>query len=340
MTGNGFLGIGPYRTANRAFLAPMAGITDPPLRRMALRFGAGLVVSEMIASEWLAEGDADARLRIEGKDAGLHVVQLAGCEARWLVEGARIAEGAGAHVIDLNMGCPAKRVTAGEAGAALLRDPRQALRLIESVVGAVKIPVTLKMRLGWDERAIVAPELARRAEAAGIALVTVHGRTRAQFYQGRADWSAIGRVKSEIKIPLVANGDLTSYEDATAILQASSADAVMVGRAARGRPWFVGQIGHFLETGERRPDPTWAVQRDVLLELCEGWLAHYGRVRGLREARKHIGWALEAAAHRLADAAAQWSKTWRARLLSEPEPVAVVYGIREAFDDLGWKAAA
>jgi nifR3 family TIM-barrel protein len=294
----------------------------------------------MIASEWLADGDPAARLRLEGEGAALHVVQLAGCEARWLVEGARIAEAAGAHIIDLNMGCPAKRVTAGEAGAALLRDPNQALRLIESVVGAVAIPVTLKMRLGWDDHSIVAPELARRAESAGIAMITVHGRTRAQFYQGRADWRAIARVKSEISIPLVANGDLTSYDDATAMLSASGADAVMIGRAARGRPWFVGQIGHYLDTGERRPDPSWSVQRDVLLELCEDWLAHYGRVRGLREARKHIGWALEAAAQRLAVAAVQWTKTWRARLLSELEPAAVAGGIREAFDDLGWKVAA
>jgi len=340
MAGKEFLEIGSHRTVNRALLAPMAGITDQPFRQMALRFGAGLVVSEMIASEWLADGDPAARLRLEGEGAGLHVVQLAGCEARWLAEGARIAESAGARVIDLNMGCPAKRVTAGEAGAALLRDPSQALRLIESVVGAVNVPVTLKMRLGWDEHSIVAPELARRAEGAGIAMITVHGRTRAQFYQGHADWRAIARVKSAINIPLVANGDLASFDDATAMLSASGADGVMIGRAARGRPWFVGQIGHFLATGERRPDPSWSVQRDVLLDLCEGWLSHYGRLRGLREARKHVGWALEAAAQRLAEAATQWTKQWRARLLSEADPAAVASGIRDAFDDLGWKVAA
>jgi len=340
MPDNGLVAIGPYRMANRAFLAPMAGITDLPFRRMALRFGAGLVVSEMIASEWLAEGDAAAQLRAEGEGAGVHVVQLAGCEPRWLAEGARIAESAGAQIIDINMGCPAKRVTAGEAGAALLRDPDQALRLIETVVGAVRVPVTVKMRLGWDARSIVAPEVARRAEAAGIAAISVHGRTRAQFYDGKSDWSAIGRVKANVDIPLVANGDLCSYDDALAMREVSGADAVMIGRAARGRPWFVGQIGHFLATGEKRADPTLAVQRDALIELHEAWLAHYGRARGLREARKHIGWALEAAAGHCVEIARSWAKEWRARLLVEMEPARIARGIRDAFDEFGWKVAA
>jgi tRNA-dihydrouridine synthase B len=340
MSGNEFVAIGPYRLANRAFLAPMAGITDLPFRRMATRFGAGFVVSEMIASEWLAEGDPAAQLRVEGEGVGLHVVQLAGCEARWLAEGARIAERAGAHIIDINMGCPAKRVTAGEAGSALLRNPDHALRLIEAVVGAVNVPVTLKMRLGWDEHSIVAPEIARRAEAAGVALISVHGRTRAQFYQGRADWNAIANVKAAMNIPLAANGDLASYDDASAMRKTSGADAVMIGRAARGRPWFVGQVGNFLATGERPADPPLALQRDVLIELYEAWLSHYGRVRGAREARKHIGWALEAAAARFVESARGWVKEWRARLLAEMEPVRVARGIQDAFDDIGWKVAA
>jgi len=305
-----------------------------------MRFGAGLVVSEMIASEWLADGDPAARLRVEGEGAGLHVVQLAGCEARWLAEGARIAEHVGASIIDINMGCPAKRVTTGEAGAALLRNLDHALSLIEAVVGAVGIPVTLKMRLGWDEHSIVAPELARRAEAAGVALISVHGRTRAQFYEGRADWNAIARVKAAVNIPLAANGDLARYEDATEILAASRADAVMIGRAARGRPWFVGQIGHFLTSGEKLAEPPLAVQRDVLIELYEGWLSHYGRARGLREARKHIGWALEAAAARFIETTRGWTKEWRARLLAETEPSQVTRGIHDAYDDIGWKVAA
>ncbi|MEX0589830.1 MAG: tRNA dihydrouridine synthase DusB [Xanthobacteraceae bacterium] len=333
------LDIGPHQLPNRALLAPMAGITDLPFRRIASRFGAGLVVSEMIASEQLAERNPGAALRVEGEGVGLHVVQLAGCEARWLAEGARIAEDAGADIIDINMGCPAKHVTSGQAGAALLRDLDHATSLIETTIAAARVPVTLKMRLGWDEQSIVPPELARRAEAAGVAMVTVHGRTRAQFYQGGADWHAISRVKSAVKIPVVANGDLTNFEDAIAMLAASDADAVMVGRAARGRPWFAGQVGKFLATGKEPADPPLDVQRDVLIELYESWLTHSGKARGVREARKHIGWALESAAASLGRTAA-WAKGWRAGLLAETDPTLVLRGIGDAYDDLGWRAAA
>jgi nifR3 family TIM-barrel protein len=317
----------------------MAGITDLPFRRMAARFGAGLVVSEMIASEQLADGNPAASLKVEGEGVGLHVVQLAGCEAHWLGLGARIAESAGADIIDINMGCPAKQVTSGQAGAALLRDVDQAERLIEATIAAVKVPVTLKIRLGWDEQSIVAPEVARRAEAAGVAMIAVHGRTRAQFYQGNADWNAIRAVKDAVKIPVVANGDLTTIEDAQAMLAASGADAVMIGRAARGRPWFPGQVGAYLETGNVTADPLLAVQRDTLLELYDSWLLHSGRSRGMREARKHVGWALEAAAASLGRTAA-WAKGWRAALLSESDPSLVLRGIGDAFDDLGWRTAA
>jgi nifR3 family TIM-barrel protein len=333
------LAVGPLSLTNRALLAPMAGITDLPFRRIAKRFGTALVVSEMIASEQLAEGDPCAVLRAEGEGVGFHVVQLAGCEARWLAEGARIAEAAGAAVVDINMGCPAKHVTSGQAGAALLRDVDRATRLLNAVIRAVPLPVTLKMRLGWDEQSIVAPELACRAEAAGVAMITVHGRTRSQFYQGKADWRAIGRVKAAVKVPVVANGDISCLDDAVDMLTQSGADAVMIGRAARGRPWFPGQVGQFLATGKKPADPPLHVQRDVLLELYESWLSHSGEARGMREARKHIGWALEAAAVSLGQAAA-WAKGWRAGLLAETNPARVLRGIGDAFDDLGWRAAA
>ncbi|MGJ4855621.1 tRNA dihydrouridine synthase DusB [Labrys sp. KB_33_2] len=289
------LRIGAVELANPVVLAPMSGVTDAVLRGIAQRQGAGLVISEMVASDRLATGDEEARLRAEAPGGGPHVVQLAGCEARWMGEAARVAVDAGADVIDINMGCPAKRVTGGWSGSALMRDLDHALTLIEATVSAVKVPVTVKMRLGWDHASLNAPELARRAERAGAAMITVHGRTRMQFYKGTADWQAIRAVKQAVGIPVVANGDCRSLSDALAMLQQSGCDAVMVGRAAQGRAWLPGHIARELAAGEVLPVPDAAVQRDLTLEHYHGLLDLYGPAHGIRHARKHLASAMEAA---------------------------------------------
>ena len=273
----------------------MSGVTDLPFRRIAARFGAGMVVSEMVASESFVRGDAETQMRAEAQNEGLHVVQLAGREARWMGEAAKVIAGLGADVIDINMGCPAKKVTSGYSGSALMRDLDHALTLIEATVEAVDIPVTLKMRLGWDENSLNAPELARRAERAGVQMITVHGRTRCQFYKGKADWGAIAAVKEAISVPLVANGDCRGKEDALAMLELSGADGVMIGRGAYGRPWLPGHVGHFLRTGEELAAPDGAALADLAVEHYEAILGHYGEQAGVRIARKHLGWYLEEA---------------------------------------------
>ncbi|WP_298821948.1 tRNA dihydrouridine synthase DusB [uncultured Roseibium sp.] len=285
--------IGKHEVPNRAVLAPMSGVTDLPFRRIAARFGAGMVVSEMVASESFVKGDAETHMRAEAHDQGLHVVQLAGREVRWMGEAAKVIADLGADIIDINMGCPAKKVTSGYSGSALMRDLDHALMLIDATVAAVDVPVTLKMRLGWDEQSINAPELARRAEAAGVKLITVHGRTRNQFYKGAANWSAISQVKAATSLPLVANGDCKSSADALNMLEASGADAVMIGRGAYGRPWLPGFVGHYLATGERLPEPAGHDLADLVIEHYESILSHYGEGKGVRIARKHVGWYLE-----------------------------------------------
>src|SRR4030088_513460 len=243
------LRIGDVSVANRVFLAPMSGVTDAPFRRLAARLGVGLVVSEMTACAALAAGRLDAWRRIAAPCIGRHVVQIAGCEAKWMSEGARIAAGEGADIIDINMGCPARHVTNGEAGSALMRDLDRAIVLIDATIAAVSVPVTLKMRLGWDDRSLNAPELARRAEAAGVRLISVHGRTRCQFYKGRANWTTVRAIKDSVTIPVVVNGDILGFDDAVAALATSGAGAVMIGRGAQGRPWLPGQGARHLATG-------------------------------------------------------------------------------------------
>ena len=281
------LPVGGQSLRNRVVLAPMSGVTDLPFRDLAWRFGAGLVVTEMVASRELALNARESWSRIRNCGIRPHMVQLAGREAHWMAEAAKIAEGEGADIIDINMGCPAKKVIGGYSGSALMRDPDHALGLIQATVNAVKVPVTVKMRLGWDHESINAPHIAARAEAAGAAMITVHGRTRMQFYEGRADWDAIRAVRDVLSIPLIANGDVNTAEDAQDILRRSGADAVMVGRSAQGRPWhpavLAGAAAH----------PSTEEIASVAVEHYRMMLDFYGVESGLRHARKHVGWYLE-----------------------------------------------
>jgi tRNA-dihydrouridine synthase B len=333
------LKIGDIEVANRVLLAPMSGVTDAPFRRQAAILGAGLVVSEMTASDDLVNGRPMSKLRCEATGVGPHVVQLAGCEANWMAEGARIAESGGAEIIDINMGCPARHVTGGQSGSALMRDLDHALQLIEATISAVKVPVTLKMRLGWDDRSLNAPELARRAEAAGVQMISVHGRTRCQFYKGEADWGAVRAVRDAIKVPLVVNGDITSFAKAVTALEMSGADAVMVGRGAQGQPWLPGQIGRRLESGIVESEPSLAEQLNYIRTLYDEVCAHYGLRIGLRHARKHLGWALDVAA-KYSCAPALTLKTWRQKVLTSENPSGVHRSLEDAFDDFAWSAAA
>jgi len=313
-------------------LAPLAGITDRPFRDLVAGFGAGLVVSEMVASQEIVEAKPATRAKAElGFGRAATSVQLAGRDPYWMAEAARYVAGQGARVIDINMGCPAKKVVGGLSGSALMRDLDHALSLIEAVVAAVDVPVTLKTRLGWDEGMLNAPELARRAEGAGVVMITIHGRTRCQFYKGRADWARIADVRKAVSIPVIANGDIVDSASARDALRASGAAGVMVGRGAQGKPWALARIAHDLFGTPAPRIPTGRALGEMVAGHYEAMLSFYGPSLGLRVARKHLGWYMEGQGT---------PRDLRQRILTANAPATVLRLLGHAFDAPPRKAAA
>ena len=317
------INVGPVAIADPVILAPMSGVSDLPFRRLVKRSGAGLVVSEMIASEAMVRASRQTLKMAQNVPEEFPMsVQLAGCEGSVMAEAARLNEDSGAAIIDINMGCPVKKVVNGHAGSALMRDLAHAKTLLTATVKAVKLPVTLKMRTGWDDANRNAPELARIAEGEGIRMLTVHGRTRCQLYNGRADWSFVRKVKEAVKLPVIVNGDITTLDEARDALEQSGADGVMIGRGAYGRPWFLRQVIEYLKTGTRLPDPSLAQQEATVLEHYDAMLEHYGTSTGVKIGRKHVAWYSKGL---------PGSAEFRTRIMQIDEPQQVRGAIRDFY---------